>query len=357
MKSHFTRRQWLQCGSLAAGAAALTGLAGCEQRESSDTAASAQTRNPSRGTPAEQYVWLSANANLPLFTLHDHPAMQLAAKELGVTAVFAGPNSVNIGELIAAIEQSAAQKPAGMMVVGWDPSALVPSIDAAIAKGIPVICVDSDVPASKRLCFVGTDWFELGVQQAQAMVKALGGRTGKVALMGLTEQEIDQQAFRGFRSVATNHGLECLEPQNDKGDTAEATRVADAIIRGTPGLVGFAGFDSESGAGIGQAIKEAHQMGNIIGTCVDAEPAQLQLLSEGALTACVGQKRELFTYYGLRILFDLVHSDLRLTKDDVRARIRPVPSSVNTGTYTVTRENLSAFLPGTNDLRRSGDGR
>jgi ABC-type sugar transport system substrate-binding protein len=114
--------------------------------------------------------------------------------------------------------------------------------------------------------------------------------------------------------------------------------------RGRRSWWGIAGFDSESGPGIGQAVKEARRVGQIICTCVDAEEAHLRLLSEGALTACIGQKRELFTYLGLRTLFDLNHSRLRLTKDDARAGIRPVPSMINTGTYMVTRDTVQAFL-------------
>ena len=51
------------------------------------------------------------------------------------------------------------------MVVGWDPSLGV-AIDKAIAAGIPVITVDADVPNSNRLAFVGTDWYDLGAEQA-----------------------------------------------------------------------------------------------------------------------------------------------------------------------------------------------
>ena len=129
--------------------------------------------------------------------------------------------------------------------------------------------------------------------------------------------------------------------------------MAAAIIQGTSNLVGIAGFDSESGPGIGQAIKEARKLGQIVGTCVEAEEAHLRLLEEGALSACIGQKRELFTYYGLRILFDAVHSRLRLTKDDARAGTSPIPSSINTGSYIVTRDNLSAFLKTMNSRERA----
>jgi len=36
------------------------------------------------------------------------------------------------------------------------------AIDDAIAKGVQVMCFDSDAPQSKRLCYVGTDDAEAG---------------------------------------------------------------------------------------------------------------------------------------------------------------------------------------------------
>jgi ribose transport system substrate-binding protein len=345
MNDALNRRELLRLASLTLGAGALSITTGCEKPEPTPTA-SGQPTSGRAANPNEEYVWLSANANLPLFTLHDHPALRLAGEDLGVKVTVAGPNSVDIPGLVAAIEQTTARKPAGMMIVGWDPSALVPPIDAAIAAGIPVVCVDADVPASRRFSFIGTDWYELGVRQAEAMIKALAGRRGSVALLGLIEQEIDQKAFAGFRSVAEKAGLKCLEPQQDKGNTAEATRVAAGIIQGTNDLVGMAGFDSESGPGMAQAIKEAGRAGKIVATCVEAEEPHLRFLKDGVLTACIGQKRELFTYLGVRALYELNHSRVRFTKNDKAAGVSPIASGYNTGTYTVTRDNVDFFLPG-----------
>jgi len=70
-----------------------------------------------------------------------------------------------------------------MMVVAWDPSAVVAPINKAIESGIPVVCVDTDAPDSQRLSFIGTNWFDLAGAKAQAMVKALGERQGKVAML------------------------------------------------------------------------------------------------------------------------------------------------------------------------------
>jgi ribose transport system substrate-binding protein len=334
--SHVSRRIWLQTMALTGGTAFVTSCA----KRGEPSAAS----GPAADYSHEEYVWMSCHANLPLFMAHDHPALRFAGKQLGVQVTIAGPNTADIPSLISSIETIAARRPAGMMVVAWDPSAVVGPINKAVESGIPVVCVDTDAPDSKRLSFIGTNWFDLGLRQARAMVKALAGRTGKVAMLGLTEHYIDQQAFAGFRSVAEKAGLTLMEPQNDRGDSAVAARIAATILQATPDLVGMAGFDSESGPGMGLAIKEAGKAGQIVATCVDAEPAHLSLMKEGVLTAAIGQKRELFTYFGLRFLFELNHSTMKLCADDKAAGICPAPDIVYTGSYTVTRDNVDIFI-------------
>lgn len=340
MSTYADELRWSRRGVLSAAGGTLLGLSGCEKAPS---AGGART-GPKESYADEEYVWISANANLPLFTKRDHPALRLAGDELGVQVTIAGPNSVDIPGLLAAFEQTAARKPAGIMVVGWDPSALVGPINQTIEAGVPVICIDADVPASNRITFVGTDWYDLGVRQAKGMVEALSGRKGEVALLGLIEQSIDQDAFSGFRSVAEPAGLTVLPPQQDKGSQAEAARVAASIIQARPNLVGMAGFDSESGPGMGQAIKEAGKSGQIIATCVDDQEQHLRLCMEGVLTVLVGQKRELFTYLGVRALFEINHSPLKFTSNDRAAGIWPIPVVYNTGAYTVTRGNVDLFL-------------
>jgi ribose transport system substrate-binding protein len=330
---NFSRRKALA-------AAATLGFTGCRNPEGENVSAS----KPKRASANEEYVWISANANLPLFVAHDHPALFQIGHELGVKVTIAGPDTIDIPGLVATFEQTAARRPAGIMVVGWDPSALVPSINSAIVDGIPVVCVDADVPASKRLSFIGTDWREIGVREAQAMLKALNRRKGRVAMLGLIEQSIDQQAFAGFQAVASAAGLIVMEPQQDKGNQGEAAKVASALIQAHPDLVGMAGFDSESGAGIGQAIRESGRTGQVLGTCVDSEPQQLRFIKEGVLAASVGQKRALFTYQGVKALYDVVHNTLSFTPDDRKAGISPIPVYYNTGTFVVDRSNVDVLL-------------
>jgi ribose transport system substrate-binding protein len=334
-----SRRSWLANLALASGAG---WLASCRQQGNStaDPVGSESKADYSN----EEYVWISPHANLPLYKAHDHPALELAAKELGVKVTITGPSTLDMPMFVSMIETTIARRPAGLLISAWDPSVVITPIAKAFEARIPVVTVDVDAPTSKRLTFVGTNWFDLGVRQGEAMVAALAGKKGKVALLGLTEQYIDQQAFAGFRSVVEKAGLAVMEPQHDRGDSATAARVASTIIQSTPDLAGMAGFDSESGPGIGLAVKEAGKVGQIIVTCVDAEPVHLNLIKEGVVTAAIGQKRELFTYLGLRVLFDLNHSPLKFTANDRKAGVFSAPEVIHTGSYTVTRDNVEVFL-------------
>lgn len=67
-------------------------------------------------------------------------------------------------------------------------------------------------------------------------------------------------------------------------------------------------------------------------------------MQEGVLAACVGQKRELFTYQGVKALHDVVHNTLRFTGDDTAAGIVPIPINYNTGAYTVNAGNVDIFM-------------
>ena len=102
--------------------------------------------------------------------------------------------------------------------------------------------------------------------------------------------------------------------------------------------VAIAGFDSESGPSIGMAIKELGRAGKIVVTTVDADKPHYKLIKDDVLTAPIGQKRELFTYYGINLLFDVRHTSLKFTKNDRQAGVVPIPEIFYTGSYIVTKK-------------------
>lgn len=294
----------------------------------------------------EVYTWACQYNSLPLFVNNDYIGMDLIAAELGVEVRKIGPQEVDLPAFIAAVEQEIAQKPDGMMVVGWD-SSLATGIDKAIAAGIPVVTVDADVPDSDRICFVGTDWYQLGVEQARAVAPYLEGKSGNIKCIGLIGADNMQKGLQGYidEMKKLNPNVTVEPKLYDSASNAQtvASTIAN-LIQSDSSIVAVAGFDSASGPGIAQAIKEAGKVGQIFATCVDAEAEHLQGVKDGALVAAVGQKRHFFTYYGVKMLYDYNHNGIQFTTDDKAAGISPIPSYISTGFIIVTPENVDLLI-------------
>jgi hypothetical protein len=95
-----TRREAIRSASVLAGATLLVGVLAPEK-----SFAQTKTKSDTGGSNSnEEYVWLSANANLPLFVAHDHPALRLIGETLAVKVTIAGPNRVDIRGLVEAGE-------------------------------------------------------------------------------------------------------------------------------------------------------------------------------------------------------------------------------------------------------------
>lgn len=340
MERKVSRRNVIKVGAVA-GLSLLT--AAC----TSNKATQSQTETPPVSSggdySSEEYVWVSALVNLDMFVAHDQKALGVVGKELGVKTTIVGPDTIDIPGMVATIDQIVARKPAGIMVMGFDANALIEPINKAVAAGIPTVALDGDVPNSNRAAFIGTGWDEVGFRMAKAMLAALNGKTGKVGFVGQVGRDNMELAITAFKAAIKGTGLEPLEEFDSQGTQTGASTVASAVIQSTPDLVGLAALDDGAGPGIGLAIREAGKAGKIIATCIDANPEQLALVKEGVMTAAIGQKRELFTYYGVKALFDLNHSPVTFTSNDKEAGVLPVPVNYNTGTYTVTAANIDYF--------------
>ncbi len=93
----------------------------------------------------------------------------------------AGPTDFDLPGFIAAVEQVCAQKPAGVSVVGgWDPS-LTEAVNKCMEMGVPTVVDDGDLPNSKRISYIGTNWTSIGEAQAKAMMAKLPNG-GKIAV-------------------------------------------------------------------------------------------------------------------------------------------------------------------------------
>ncbi len=294
----------------------------------------------------EEYILVGINTSGWIFA-PDIQSFHATGKSLGVKTTVVGPNDINLDTFLEAFEQAIEQRPAGMVVIAWAPP-VGALIDKAMAAGIPVVTFDSDLPNSQRICFVGSDWNALGKKLAEALVKELNGK-GKVAMIGLVGLPNMHTAFQGFQEYMAGYpDITVLGVQDDKGSQEEGARVTAQLLQAHPDLAGIAGFDAIAGDGICTALKDAGLTGKVKVVMNDISPAHLRFLQEDAAQFVLGQKRELFTHYALRVLYDINHpegvNNIKFTSDDRQINIFPVPDQIFTGFLSVTKENLPLFM-------------
>jgi ABC-type sugar transport system substrate-binding protein len=318
-------------------AAAMTAAAPARAQESSFGPADAK----------ETYYWISNKANLPLFVQYDYVGMKKIAEELGVKVIVAGPTDFDLPGFIAAVDQVCAQKPSGVSVVGgWDPS-LTESVKKCLEQGVPTVVDDGDLPDSGRLAYIGTNWTQVGVAQARKMMEKLPNG-GKIGMMSIINAGNMREAVAGFKAYIEANGggkYDIVANEDDNGDAAKAAQVTAAILAANPDIAGLAGFDSESGAGIVTALREAGKNpGDIKVTAMEQTPDFFKTAKEGWVDGIIVQNRELFIYYAVKILHDYNHNGLKSAGLTAAEGGHPVPDSLDTGVLVVTADNVDKVL-------------
>lgn len=290
----------------------------------------------------QEYIMVTTALNLPLYVRHEQAAFKAWARARGVKATILGPSEWDIPGQIATIEQVIPLRPAGLLINGTDPG-IAQAINKAVAAGIPTVVYDSEIPGSRRHCFIGSDWYQMGYAQGNRMAKLIGGE-GKVAVMGILGMSNMEAGFRGFQdAIASFSGIEYLGSFDDKANVEDAARITADLLASYPDLAGLAGFDSNSGPGMALAVKEAGKVGQVRITTVDAEPEHIALVRSGVINLLVGQKRELFSWYGAQFLYDMTNGTNRFSRNDPVAGISPIPQKVNTGLILIDSTNIDKF--------------
>ena len=308
----------------------------------------ARAQETSFGPPdaKEVYYWVSQNTFLPLFVQYDFVGMKRIADELHVQVRVAGPTGTDLPGFIAAVEEVCAQHPAGISVVGgWDPS-LTEAVNKCVDMGVPTVVGDGDLPQSKRLGYIGTSWTSIGQEQAKTLMRELPNG-GKIAMLSLINADNMREGVKGFRDfLAANGGgkYDIVASEDTGTDSTKAAANTAAILAAHPDIAAFAGFDSESGPGIVQALTEAgKQPGEVKVTAMEQTPALFKRAKEGWVQGIVVQNRELFIYYAVKSLYEFNHNGLR-TLGLTGFKGQTIPHIIDTGVLVVGKSNVDDIL-------------
>ena len=275
---------------------------------------------------------------------YDHKmGLTVAGECLGVETQYKGPPDWNMPAMIQAIELAVARKPAGIMVIGFEES-LNDAVNKAVDSGIPVVTLDSDLPNSKRVAFVGTGNYDAGYKGGMKLAETLGGK-GKVAILTKIGQPNLEERVRGYREALAQYpNIEIARVGDTKSEVPRAAQVASAILTAVPDLAGFGCVEAAGGAGCATALREAGMAGAVRVVAMDRDNDILGYIRDGIIDATVVQQTALMPYYGLLILYSLNHHNIPISTDNAAAGVSGTPRDVDTGTVLVDKSNCEYFM-------------
>ena len=302
-------------------------LTGCQYRSKSD-----------------KYILVAPNLKLAYWkTVYE--GFQAAGEDYGVSVNEVGPDSYDPKAEATAFENAAAQKPAGILVSAADATLLTPDINSAISAGIPVITVDSDVPNSSRLFFIGTNNLAAGRLGGHELVEKLNGK-GNVVFYTITGQPNLEERLKGYKDVlAGSPNIKIVEVVSTGSDINSTFDKTDEFIGrdGANKIDAFVSLESTSGVAVAQDLKRKNIAGRLV-IAMDVDSDTINYISDGTLDATISQKPWTMGYVGLQSLDGVHHAKTREFRSSYAADPRaPFPGFIDTGSSLITKYNLNLY--------------
>jgi ribose transport system substrate-binding protein len=293
----------------------------------------------------ERYVFVATNINLPYWKEAEAGFLE-AAKALGVKAELMGPPGYQPNAELGVFRQVIEQNPAGICLSAGRPQIFQAEIDKAVAQGIPVICVDADVPGSKRILYIGTDNVKAGRESLKRMAVLLSDK-GSIAVLTIPGQQNLDDRVAGVADALKNYpALKLTKIIDDKGDARSAYDQVSELLQKKERIDGIICLEATGGAGAADALHRLNMEGKLPIVAFDDDPGTLDWIERGAIAATITQKPYVMGYYGLKFLDDLHHNAVHQFKDWRTALAPPMPTFVDTGTVAVDKNNLKSYREG-----------
>jgi ribose transport system substrate-binding protein len=290
----------------------------------------------------ERYIFVAANITLPYWQAAKAGFMD-AARTLGVKAEFTGPETYSPEEELAAFQKAVEKNPAGILISPARPEEFTNAIDAAVKQGIPVICMDSDAPGSKRIMFIGTDNYHAGIESGTRLAQVIH-EEGSVVVITIPGQHNLDERMRGVQDALKKYPkIKITQTLDDKGDPKLANDQISSLLEHKEKIDGILCLEASGGPGAAEVLHRLNLAGKIPIVAMDRNPETLDWIQQGVITATIAQKPYTMSFYGLKFLDDLHHNIVHEFKDWRTAPASPLPTDVDTGTAVIDSTNLAAF--------------
>lgn len=203
---------------------------GNETTETKDSSSSGETTSG-----GDCVIGMSQINQTALFFTQMNDGAEQAAEEIGCELTIANANN-DSAKQNSDIENFAAQKVTGLIVVAIDVNGVLPAVQAAKAAGIKVVAIDAELDDGAADTFVGVDNEAAGAKAAEWVIEnglADGATYGAV---DARNSFIQNQREDSFRKVIDAAGANYTQSVNGDNVQEKAAAAAQNLVTAEPDL-------------------------------------------------------------------------------------------------------------------------
>lgn len=240
-----------------------------------------------------------------------HAGARRAARELSVDIVWRGPLREDDRDAqISEVENAIGRRVSGIALAPLDEAALVPAVDNAVRRGIPVVIFDSGLKGENYVSFVATDNDAGGRLAGEHLAKKLGGK-GKVILLRYAEgHDSTSRREDGFLAAMREHpGIEIVSSNQYVGaDVEGAYKRIEALLSQhvkpdrSLGIDGLFAVNESSAFAMLRVLQDNRWAGKVHAIGFDASDNLIKGLRDGHLEGLIVQDPVRMGYLSVKTL-------------------------------------------------------
>lgn len=274
-------------------------------------------------------------AVIPKGTTHQfwksiHAGANKAASELGVEVIWQGPQREDDRQMqIQVVQNFISRGISAIVLAPLDSRALVPHVEAAVKRDIPVVIIDSGLESDVQSSFVATNNREGGRLCAQRLVEILDGK-GKVIMLRVMEGGASTtNREEGFLEVIRNYpDIEMLVDNQYGGATVEkALQVSQNLLNRFDEVDGIFTANESTTQGMLRALQTAGRAGHVKFVGFDSNETLLDGMRDGELDGLAVQDPFDMGYTGVRTAVEVLKGE-------------PYEKHVDTRIMMITPDNI-----------------
>lgn len=245
-------------------------------------------------------------------------------RELGAEVIVRANEFVDIDRQLISLDELEKEGVDGIALTPVEDMRICDRIDE-LAKKMPVVTFNTDLPDSRRLCYVGQENYLSGRACAGLMNMLLGGKGKVLMIAGHPASQSHRRRIDGFRSeaISTYPGLSLLPLERSNDSRQKAYEIVKEVWARHSDLRGI--FIAANGqVGVCDAMRELGLKGKVHMICYDLLPDTAEGLREGLIDLLIDQDAHAQGVRPLEILLENILTGARppeeymLTRIDIR---------------------------------------